>query len=314
MKTQIQAETIFGMYFTLLAGGIVTRKQLAVKYEISTRTVSRYVDALTLSGVPILTQSGRGGGFRLPNDYRLESGYLTGEERARIVACLKATEAGYTDSLNDRIEEKFAALSRGECSHYLINSETLVIDAGAWHAPHVFRGKIETLTAAIDARETVRFTYVDRREKSTERTFDPYCVVLKGGLWYVYGYCRLREDFRLFKLARIKKLESTGSAFERKESNVYEKLTGSFDGEPQTRFAIEFGESALPDVEEWLGTEAVKEEQFGRYTARGVMPGGKLLVSKLMSFGAAVRVLSPFSLKRKIADECKMMLSQTQSH
>ena len=89
---------------------------------------------------------------------------------------------------------------------------------------------------------------------------------------------------------------------------MYDKLRGDFEGDDRVDFTIEFSNLILPEVEEWLGTEAISDT--GRcYTAHAEMSGGSQLVSKLLSFGSSVKVVSPAALAEELEIECKRMLA-----
>ncbi|MCI8487830.1 MAG: YafY family transcriptional regulator [Clostridia bacterium] len=304
----MNADSIMIIYFTLLAKRRkVKRNELALRSGVNVRTVSRAIDALTLAGVPVYSETGPDGGYYIPDDYVITKAAFTAEEKARIANCILAAKQNFSDGVCDTVLDKLRCLSARD-ENFLIRSETLVIDASGWNSPQHLNAKIAALGKAVEERRTVKMKYVDRYEFSSERYFDPYCLVQKSGLWYVYGWCRARKDFRLFKLTRIKDATLTDHVFEKKPSNVYDKLRGDFEGDDRVDFTIEFSNLILPEVEEWLGTEAISDT--GRcYTAHAEMPGGSQLVSKLLSFGSSVKVVSPAALAEELETECKRMLA-----
>ena len=99
----------------------------------------------------------------------------------------------------------------------------------------------------------------------------------------------------------------TDKTFTKKPSDVYEKLRGDFDYEDSISFVIEFTSLILPEIEEWLGADAIKD--IGRcYVAEAEMFGGNQLVSKILSFGSSVTIVSPDALREEVETECKRML------
>lgn len=304
----MQVTIIFGILFMLLNRKHVSRDQIAEKLEISTRTVSRYINYLSVCGVPVYTISGPNGGYCLPDDYILERAYLTREESGRIVTCLKAASSSFNDGMNFVLAEKISAIGSSQNDNFMLKSESIIIDAGAWNNPHVYNNKIQLLSRAIDNNVSVKFSYIDRHEYSTQRDFDPHCIVLKEGIWYAYGYCHSRMDFRLFKLARINNLIITADKFIRRKFDVYSKLKGNFDSNELVDFTIEFSNMILPEIEEWLGIDSISEKGT-QYIATAQLCGGNVLLSKLMSFGANLKVISPASLREDILTECKRTLA-----
>lgn len=303
----MQADYLLTIYFMLMSKRKkVKRSELASRAGVTVRTVSRAIDTLTLAGVPVYSESGPDGGYYIPDDYVITSAVFSQKEKSRIINCINAAQHNFNDGVCSDVLDKLNGLT-SQSEEYLIKSDTLIIDASGWNEPMHASNKISVLSKAIDNLNTVKLKYVDRYESSTERLFDPYCLVLKSGMWYVYGWCHSRCDFRLFKIARIEDLIVTDTIFKKLPSNVYEKLRGNFDREDFIKFSIEFTSLILPEIEEWLGTDCIRD--IGRcYTATAEMFGGNQLVSKLLSFGSSLKVISPQSLREEVEIECKRML------
>jgi len=102
----MQTLVIIQIFTDLLIKRKVTRKYLSEKYELSPRTITRYVDVLSQAGIPILSNSGIGGGYKLPADYMLEKHTLSNKELMRIKYSLQKTSAEFADDLNAGILEK----------------------------------------------------------------------------------------------------------------------------------------------------------------------------------------------------------------
>jgi predicted DNA-binding transcriptional regulator YafY len=304
----LNADIILIIYFTLISKRKkVKRSTLAMRAGVNVRTVSRAIDALTLAGVPVYSETGPDGGYYIPDDYVITQAAFTSAEKARIINCINAAKHNFSDKLCDTVLDKLKSLAT-PAENFLIKSETLVIDASGWNEPLHASNKITVLGRAVEERKTLRMKYVDRYEYSSERFFDPYCIVQKGGMWYVYGWCHSRKDFRLFKITRIEDVLVTDKTFVRRPSDVYAKLRGDFNRDDLVSFSIEFSSLMLPEIEEWLGPECI--EDMGRcYVATAEMFGGNQLVSKILSFGSGVRVLSPDALREEVEVECKRMLA-----
>ncbi len=298
---------MFALLITLLSNGKTTKKFLAEKFEISERTVIRYISAIAATGVPVYSIKGKYGGYAISSEFQFDKSYFTENELARIITCLKSINQ-YDDKLNESIIDKLKYMSKRKSDEqYLIETDSLIIDAGPWNNPTLYRAKMETLQKAIDAKKSLNLMYVDRYESKTHRLFDPYYRVLKEGVWYAYGWCHYRKDFRLFKLARIKSLIETDESFVRRPCDVYEKLEGKFDEMELIDLEIEFSSTILGDIEEWLGYESVMERGY-KYVAKARLYSGRVLINKLLSFGSSIKVLAPAFIKEELLVECKRIL------
>lgn len=278
----------------MIANGRATRKELSERYEISGRTVQRYIDELVESGVPVEAMPGKGGGYRISEGYRLHGALLGAEELDRIRAGLDALSATFPTS-SDEIMGKLTCLSERESV-----SPRFYIDSDRWNSGGAASVKLTAITAAIDGDRTVRIEYTDRMGNCTARLLDPYTLALKEGVWYVYGFCHSHGDFRLFRLARMRSVELTDSRFERKEGDVRGALSVNL-GAPM-EIELEVNDSALAKAEEWLGEESLVscKDKEGKFIFRAKVSDSYELVNKILSMGVNARVLSPYSLKERI--------------
>ena len=304
----MHVEHVLTVYFTLMAAKKkITRTELAERADIDKRTVSRCMDALTLAGVPVYGTPGPNGGFAVSDNCVVNRTTFSDDEKNRIIHCLRAAKPNFTeDNICDKIIDKVNCLIDDK-TEYLIDTETFLIDATDWNAPTYAKDTIGTLGRAARKKKVVMLRYIDRHESASMRLFEPYTMVQKGGRWYVYGWCRERKDFRLFKIARIKELRVQEEEFKRRPCNVYEKLQGHPESTDLVRFTIKFGNLIHPEVEEWLGTGAITDTGL-YYTATAERYGGNDLIGKLMQFGSSIEILEPLSLRDAVKEECLRML------
>ncbi len=305
----MKSGVMFGILLTILNNRKVKREYLAEKFEVSTRTIARHIDSLCEGGVPIIAVRGANGGYMIADDFKLERSFFTKDELHRLLTCLNATATSFDGQNFDLIEKLRHIGAVKENEKYLLKTDTLIIDVGTWTNPQNYRGKMEAINKAIDSDLTINMEYTDNKDYHSVRDFDPYCLVLKEGIWYVYGYCHLRNDFRLFRLARISQMTLTESKFTRKESDVYEKLNGSFDDTDLIDIEFEFFSTALSEVEEWLGPDAISE-RGATYIAKASVYGGSLLINKLLSFGSSIKIIKPLPLREELLVECKRVLKR----
>ncbi len=307
----MQVTVMYGIMLALLNKQTVSRAYLADKFEISERTVSRYLDALDESGVPLVRTKGRGGGYSISDGYMLDRYFFTEEELQHLLTSVKATEPLNPNSQTE-LTAKLKRLFKNKKASpdTLIRNDTLVIDAGTWNNPSQYRSRMEPINLAINAGKTISLTYVDRHDLVSDRMVDPYALALKEGIWYLYGWCHKRESFRLFKLSRIRELIVTERKFERKRSDVYAAMRGSFEQDTMVRVKFEFTSLIYDDIRDCLGPDAI-EEQGLQYVATADLYNGPVLLQKLLSFGSSIRIIYPTSLKNELYEEWIRCLKNT---
>ena len=138
------------------------------------------------------------------------------------------------------------------------------------------------------------------------RNIEPYCLILKDGAWYVYSYCRLRRDFRYFKVARIVRLEQgekfVGRSYEGVDSSVIK--TDVLKGKEVVDVLLTVDPSSLSACEEWLGISSCV--RLGEnYIAQASLPYDDMLINKILSLGSGVRVEKPQRLREAVIERCQ---------
>lgn len=291
---------MYGIMLMLINNGRVTREEVAERFEISTRTAQRYMDALSEAGVPVESTTGKNGGYSIPADYKLPCVLFGKDDLSRIKVCLSALSHTFKDDLSEDLLDKLTALADGDRKR-MPSGEKLVVDFDSWNGGDNASAKTDAVTTAINNGVTVDIEYTDKSGKTTRRLLDPYCIAVKEGVRYVYGMCHLHNQYRLFRLARIKRIELTDRTFERRDdADVRGALSVELGGKIELELRVKEGALAL--VEEWLGSEAVSATSDG-YVARAKVFGGAELIRKLLSFGSLVKVEKPAEVVERLTVE-----------
>ena len=292
------------VYNDFLDGGVRSADYIAEKYETSKRTAYRYVAALIAAGVPLSTKMGRNGGWQLDEKFTLPAACFTKEEFERLNFCLQS--AVVSDDVTESVRKKLAGIGRGEKGVGLLSSDQLIVD------DRVEEDVLQKLTVLRQALAQKRIVSMDyhSKEGASSRDVEPYCFVLREGEWYVYCYCRLRKDFRYFKLTRIVSLEMTDKRFAPRKYSV---SGGSLEGsvladKEKTEVILTVRPFALAKVEEWLGVSRVAK-LGDEYVAKATCAYDDFLIDKILSFGSGVVVEKPDKLRRAVAEKCNEILS-----
>ena len=300
-------QTMIDMLFTLLLRRRVSAGELAARYDISVRTVYRYIDEMTVAGIPIDVARGSGGGIYISDAYKLPKGYMTREEYDRAIGAMQAMESELHDPALESAIRKLSAKAKEERRDGAITGNILV-DSGTWGSERKFSEKLSLLERATAEREALEIDYVARDGQHSRRTILPHLLVYKQNIWYVYAFCRMRGAFRLFKVGRMRSIVKTGEFFEPMPFSR-DDVPLSFWTDTQQSVEAKFALSpeVLPFAEEWLGIENVYEAD-GKYYADAVLPDDDSLVEKILSAGAGFKVLSPASLAERVRNEAQKII------
>ncbi len=305
----MQQSVIFSILMILSSRRKVSRDYLAERFSISKRTVSRYLGVLEDAGVPIVSTSGVNGGISLADDYMIDRTHFTEAESLRIKDALERTAGEYGDGVNRAVIEKLDCVDKGrERDMFVVKQDELYIDCD-YEQAELLRPKIKVVRDCIEQKRVLDIKYTDANGYVSYRSVEPYTLVFKAGAWYLYAMCKLRGDFRLFKLTRISDLRRTSKSFIRTESHLVEKLGLEFYNELFIDLEFEFfpASAVKESIIDWLGESAISERGT-KLVARAEVPDNDALYKKLLSFGSSIKVLNPPELAEKLIGDAKLML------
>lgn len=288
-------EIMLKILFELLSKKCVTTSYLANKYQVSQRSIYRYINCIEMAGVPIYTVRGSKGGFSIIDTYKLSSTFLTKSEFEQTINALNSFNESLPDKTLESAINKLKSTIKNQYTSLDIQSGNLIIDGGPWGDTTGYKIKMNILQKCIQECLQLSIKYHDRNGSISERVINPYFILFKQGLWYVYAYCNLRKEFRLFKTARIEQANILDTTFIKQKINKNEISLNFFENNNCEQIEMEIDNSVLSDVEEWIGVENIKKEN-GKNIASVTLPYENGLVSKIMSYGKGIKVLSPKKL------------------
>jgi predicted DNA-binding transcriptional regulator YafY len=297
---RMKTDRLIGILSVLLQEEKTTAPALAEKFEVSRRTIMRDIEDLGRAGIPVCTVQGTGGGISIMEGYRMDRTILTSRDMQMILAGLRSLDSVSGSSYYSQLMEKIRAGS----SSFISGRDSILIDLSSWYRESL-APKIGVLQDAIEERRLVSFRYFSPSGES-DRTVEPYFLIFRWSSWYLWGFCREREDFRLFKLNRMDSLKKTEKTFERREASLPDlsdekifpgkiRVKALFDPDQKWRLMEEFGPGCF------------KETREGRllFTADYTDLGS--LTSWLMTFGDKAEVLEPQEARERIAGAVKRM-------
>ncbi|MBE5744782.1 MAG: YafY family transcriptional regulator [Clostridiales bacterium] len=290
------------MVFDLLAKRKVTATYFAEKFELSVRTVYRYIDDLTLAGVPIQVLRGRDGGICISDSYKLPKGFMTKEEYESAIEALQMMYAQLPEERFLDAKRKLSAQVKAETRDFSLSADigSILVDGGTWGDSGIFADKLRLFEECIKEKIAIDVEYQSRDGNRTQRRVEPHVLVCKQNVWYLYAFCHKQRAFRLFRVGRIVSVLKTEEhfvkrAFTRDDIPLYFQ---AMDTE-LIDVRLQIAEKAFADAQDWLGTENLRQVNKKWY-ADVSLPNDDTLVRKILGMGTDVRVLSPISLREKI--------------
>ncbi len=295
MKYQIMIKILM----LLLSRRKVCAREIAERYEISVRSVYRYIEELCVAGIPIDVARGRYGGLTIADTYRLPVGYFTKDEYTAAVNALTAMSSQVSDEAVLTALEKLQRQIKSERADTSV-SGGIIVDGGTWGDTKKFSDKMAVCERAVNESLCLDIDYISRSGEHSRRIIDPHVLIFKQNVWYVYAFCHTKQSFRTFKIGRIKSARFTGKTFEKREISREEiPLNFGYRSEELIELVLEIDKEKLPDAEEWIGIDNI-EPRGKKFVAEVSVPDDDGLVSKILGFGGGVKVVSPAALREKV--------------
>lgn len=294
----MQINRLFEIIYILLDKKTATAKELAERFEVSTRTIYRDIETLSSSGIPVYMSKGKGGGVSLLPDFVLNKAVITDEEKENILSSLKAVNA-VSLSKTDTALTKLSSLF-GES-----NTDWIEVDFSSWANPKNEIETFNTIKSAILKRVVIYFSYASAKGQRIEREVEPLKLCFKSGAWYVYGYCKARCDFRFFKLRRIKNLCLSEQNFQRKSPNQIFSEEKEFQ-EEYTKIKLKL--SARVAYRVYDEFDNYEQQEDGSFIVEIEYPKGDWIFYYVASFGEDCEVLSPEEVRADVKAKFQNML------
>ena len=297
----MEQSRLFKIVYHLLEKGKSTAPELAKKFEVSIRTIYRDLDTISAAGVPIYATQGRGGGIFIMSDFVLNKSLLSEQEKEQILMALQgisATEHNQTDELLI----KLGGLFQSKVTNWI------EVDFSEWYKNTPNYNVFNLIKNAIFNQNMITFSYFAQEGNYSNRTVEPIKLIFKNKDWYLYGFCLLRNDFRFFKLTRIKDLEISSDTFRRAVENI-PKVETVIKNKNFIHAKLKFSPKVAFRVYDEFTDDVSKDNQGNLYVNID-LPDNETLFSYILSFGDNIEILEPDYLRHSMKEKVALMLEK----
>lgn len=306
----MRASRLINILTTLQARGLVTAEALAEENDVSVRTIYRDIDALSLSGVPVYSERGSDGGYRLLDGYRVRlNGLSAGEAEAMFLSALPGAAAALgLETLMAAAQTKLAAaLPEDMRAHARRLQSKFHLDAPGWFGQGEEPAHLQAIADAVWNSRRIRMRYRTWRAER-DREVEPVGLVLKSGAWYMVA--RVGQDMRTYRISRVLDLIVTDQKFEWPETfdlaAYWNQSTARLESELYRDTAVlRLSPSGLEML--WHNSPAFARERFsclgvpdldGWQVVELPVPPAQGAVSEILRLAGEVEVLEPESLRQ----------------
>ncbi|MEL6658980.1 MAG: WYL domain-containing protein [Bacteroidota bacterium] len=192
---------------------MVTAKYLAERHAVSIRTIYRDIRTLEQSGVPIITEEGKG--YSIMEGYHLPPVLFTEMEANALITLERLAAKNKDQSLSENVAsamEKIKAILRYSQKGNADLLAERVFFGGNHYEERTSNNLMEIQLAIIHFR-VLKIDYCSSQQKRTTREIEPFAIYSINGNFLLVAFCRLRDDFRAFRIDYIEKLFTKNETF-----------------------------------------------------------------------------------------------------
>jgi len=293
----MQINRLFEIVYILLERKNVTAKELAERFEVSTRTIYRDIEVLSDAKIPVYANKGKGGGIRLLDDYVLDKSLLSEDEQNQILFAIQSIEKIGNKNGNSILEKMSSIFNKRK-------TNWIEVDFSDWGTDGRVDNSFEIIKEAVLTKKVLEFIYYNAYGKEQKRRAEGLQIYFKDKAWYLKAYCRDKNDYRLFKISRMKDIRILDESFDRELPELLE---------PKRDFKIiklelEISKELAYRVYDEFRKEDISLNDNGDFIVKTEFPENDWVYGYILSFGEGVKVISPIYVKDVIKNKLEKSL------
>ncbi len=302
----MRADRLVATLLLLQARGRVTAADVAAELEVSPRTARRDLEALSMAGIPVYSQAGRGGGWQLLGGGRTDLSGLSAAE-ARTLFLVTGPSAAATPAAKSALRKLVRALPETFRADAEAAAAAAVLDPSGWgglapsDSPY-----LEELQRAVVENVQVRLAYRSQTGAESERIVHPLGLVAKGGIWYLIADTEAGR--RTFRVSRIRSVTLTDLAAVRPEgfdlAEAWRAIAANVEERRTSVQAIVVVDAATLDgLRAQLGSDVAMLGQLSERRIEVQISGSspEMIAAQIAGWGQAIEVIGPGEVRRHLA-------------
>lgn len=289
----MKIDRLFAITNILINKKNVTAAELAEKFDVSIRTIYRDIDILSTNGIPIYTLQGKGGGISIVDSYSIDKALLSDDEQKQILMALESVKATGQEDVEGSICKLGGLFNKN-------SSNWIEIDFSAWEQSDKDKDYFRIIKSSILNSKVINISYINTKGEKSNRLLEPLKLIFKWHSWYLYGYCKVKEDYRFFKLSRITSLEECNSNFNKEVPSIINKSYEAKE-EEEVKLVVKIsGSMSFRVYDEFRHGEIINDDEG--FIVKAIVPKGRWLLSYLLSFGKDIEIIEPLEIRNEFKE------------
>ena len=285
MGRKMKIDRLFSIVQILVNKKTVKASELADKFNVSVRTIYRDIEILSANGIPIYSTQGKGGGISILESYSIDKTIVSDDEQNKIIMALQSVNATGQIDVNDSLIKVKNIFKKND-------TDWIEIDFSGWEQSQEEKKNFEILKESIMKLKCVVFSYYNNKGEALKRIVEPYKLIFKQNKWYVYGYCRMRNDYRFFKLTRIEDLDVLDDTFiKRHDINV--DMDYSINEVENVRVKLKVNMSAASRVYDEFRKGTIIKDNDESFIVEVDIPKKEWIYNYFLGYGDELEIIEP---------------------
>lgn len=300
----MKTDRLIAITMYLLNRKIVSAAKLAERFEVSKRTIQRDMETLNQAGIPIVSSYGADGGYEIMDGFQLTKQIAGVDDYLNIITALKGFCSAYDNNkINETLDKALTIMQPGE--------QRIFIDFTAAREDLSINESIRILEKTIHEKRPVLIEYTNALGTFSERFVEPIALSYQWYAWYLFAYCTVKQDYRLFKLSRVTSCKPGNGHFSKEHENAETLMQKKNTSDKRTYYHIcllcksEVRQAVL----EYFNCKVIAEHENGDFTIEMNLPFERMWFSLLLGFGNQVTVLEPEELRMMLKQKAQEIIS-----
>ncbi len=287
----------------LLERDIIPTSELAERLEVSRRTVFRDIESLSMAGLPIVISRGSAGGVGLMKSFKVDKKLFTPKDIQQLISGLKSYHQLLANRETAHTMTKLQSLMKDtEIGNPRWNNEFVTVDLAPNRGNQSLRSLLNVIDRASNDKLYLLFRYIDKSGFETDRKAEPYLLVYKESHWYLQAYCEERQNYRVFKLARMSEVRISEEKFSPRNFAPLPMDGSEWMKQDMVCVTIKIDKSIKEKVVERFGEDHIVARHDNHYIAKYSIADNEEGYNALLNFGHKCEVLEPASIRRKFIE------------
>lgn len=297
----MKVNRLFSIVMILIEKKRISAKELADTFEVSTRTIYRDIESIIMTGIPVYSIPGVGGGFEIMEDYKFDKNTFSEKEISTLLSSISNTpdlmkDKEYINTLTKL--KNLIPTDRVEAINLQIGQ--LSIDYDQWMGGRDLKPYLKTIKIALQENKLISFGYINQRGIKTVRKVEPYQLILKNNQWYFQSYCLMRNDFRLFKVTRLSNLKLEKTIFcPRKYQKPFLNNSTTFE-QIQRKIKLRIHKSIMERLLDYCDYDSFLPDNENHYIVQFPFIENDYHYNILLSFGEYCECLEPLDVRSEL--------------